>query len=351
MPYLNSESERRALSMLPKAELHLHLEGCLAPELLVELGERHGEQLEVKSVADRYHTTSFSAFLELFKWGTSYLRAPEDYARLAEVILTEPNNAAFQYKEITLSVGVMLLRKQDVEANFAAIQQTFLKLEGRSKINVRWIFDAVRQFGPEKAMEVARIAAGLKSKGVVAFGLGGDEEALPAAEFRKVYEFAASEGLHRVVHAGEMSGPQCVWDAIEILGAERIGHGIASLHDEKLMNVLIERRIPLEICPQSNVCTGALARLLGVKDARIEDHPLRRFIERGVPVTLSSDDPAMFHTSLDDSYEIAMRKLGVSPDRIIAIAEAGFRHSFLAPAEKNRMIAEFRVEARRLGLL
>ena len=336
-----------AILQLPKAELHVHLEGCLTPELIVELAARHGEKLERRSVEARYETRTFAEFLELFKWATSYLRGTEDYARLAEVTAARMREEKYQYVEFTLSIGVMLLRKQNVERNFAAIASVTRKCG----LRMQWIFDAVRQFGAEKAMDVARIAAEMKSEGVVALGMGGDEESLPAADFREVYEYAASQGLDRVAHAGEMGGAEAVRDAIEILGAERIGHGIASIRDEKLMEMLADREIPLEICPQSNVCTGALSKLRGVQNARMEEHPLPELIARGVPVTLSTDDPAMFRTSLDDTYRTAMEKLGVATQQMVSLTEASFRHAFLDEEEKREMIANFRAEATRLGLL
>ena len=325
----------------------------MTPALLVELAARHGEKLELRTVEERYKTRTFAEFLELFKWATSHLREPEDYARLAQATASRMGEENCCYAEITLSVGVMLLRKQNVEGNFAAIREGMTRASHAAGggLRVQWVFDAVRQFGAEKAMDVARIAAEMKSEGVVAFGMGGDEESLPAADFQRAYECAAAEGLHRLVHAGEMGGPEAVRDAIEILGAERIGHGIASIRDEKLMELLIEREIPLEICPQSNVCAGALSKLLGVTNARIEEHPLRSFIARGVPVTLSTDDPAMFRTSLNESYRAAMEQMGLSPAEVVDLAEASFRYSFLRDDEKSKMITHFRAEAARLGLL
>jgi aminodeoxyfutalosine deaminase len=351
MPASVRSEESRKLQQLPKAELHLHFEGCILPAQLMALAQKHGEILDLPSVEKRYASRTFPEFLDLFKWATSYLRTPDDYEDIAKPLAQQFLGPQSSYAEITLSVGVMLLRKQDVDANFAAIRRPFEEAKRSGTVRVRWIFDAVRQFGPEKAMDVARLAVQMKSEGVVAFGLGGDEESLPAAEFRKVYDYAASEGLHRVVHAGEMGGPQSVRDAIDILGAERIGHGISSIRDEKLMDLLIERGIPLEICPVSNLRTGALAKLLGVEQARLEDHPLLKFIARGVPVTIATDDPAMFGTSLDHTYEIARHELDLSLPQIVKIAEAGFTHSFLPANEKATTLERFRSEAKSLGLL
>lgn len=339
------------LARLPKPELHLHLEGCLTPALVVRLAAQHGEELNPRAVTKRYNTHTFLEFLGLFKWATSYVRQPEDYALLAADSVKELAAQNCTYCEMTLSVGVMLLRKQDIHANFVAICEAVHKSGDAHGIRIQWIFDAVRQFGPEKAMDVARLAAQMKSQGIVAFGIGGDEESLPAADFRKVFDYAASEGLHRVAHAGEMCGPQSIRDAIEILGAERIGHGISAIHDPQLMDLLIERQIPLEICPKSNLCTGALAKLLRVKQARIHDHPLPKFVARGVPVTLSTDDPGMFRTSLIDEYAAAHEQMGLRTAQLASIAEAGFRHSFLPEAEKQNLLADFHAKATALNLL
>ena len=351
MPTLLPDTETHLLYQLPKADLHLHFEGCLMPAQVSRLAARYGEVLDYERIAARYETRTFPEFLELFKWATSYLRKPEDYELLAKLVALQLHRPKMRYAEITISVGVMLLRGQDVEANFAAIRKAFDVVQQWGMLRVNWIFDAVRQFGPEKAMEVARLAVAMKSEGVVAFGLGGDEESLPASEFRKVYDYVAREGLHRLVHAGEMGHSQSVRDAIEILGAERIGHGIASIHDVALMDLLIERVIPLEICPESNLRTGALAKLLGISQPRLEDHPLAKFIARGVPVTLATDDPAMFHTTLDDTYEKARRILGLPSEQIVRLARAGFEFAFMPVAEKQSLLARFDAEAKALGLL
>lgn len=336
---------------LPKAELHLHLEGCLTPTLLGQLAAQHGEKLAAEEAVKRYHTRTFPEFLALFKWATSYLRQPDDYAQLTAKVIEDLRNQNCRYAEITLSVGVMLLRKQNVEANFAAMLDAAGKHRTPNGPRICWIFDAVRQFGADKAMDVARLAVQMKSAGVVALGLGGDEQSLPAADFRRAYDHVAGQGLHRVVHAGEMGGPQSIRDVIEILGAERIGHGISAIRDQRLMDLLMERQIPLEVCPKSNLCTGALAKLLGGEHSTLEHHPLRDFLARGVPVTLSTDDPAMFHTTLSETYALANGEMGLTTPQVVSIAEAGFRHSFLPAAEKQSFIESVRAEARTLHLL
>ena len=346
---MNLQSAETSLAALPKAELHLHLEGSIEPGGVVELAARHGTALTHKEAAARYAYADFPGFLEAFKWVTSFLRAPADYALATERLAEQLLRQNVVYAEVTLSVGVMLRRKQDPEANFAAILQAAAPAQAKG-LRLQWIFDAVRQFGPGAAMEVARRAAQMKGERVVAFGMGGDELALPAADFRRVYEYVAGQGLHRLVHAGEVSGPQSVREAVEFLGAERIGHGIAAMRDERTMDFLAARQIPLEICPSSNFSTGALARQLGRAGPKPADHPLRQFFARGLGVALSTDDPAMFHTDLLGEYRLALA-MGLKPGDLVRIAEMGFEFAFLPAREKQTLLKAFRAKRSFPGLL
>ncbi len=334
---------------LPKAELHLHLEGSAQPGTLVELAARHGVVLTPQEAAAHYAYRDFGGFLNAFKWVTSFLRTPADYGLLAEHLVEQCLAQNVLYAEVTLSVGVMLRKGEDVEANFAAVRQAVDRALPRG-LRLQWVFDATRQFGPAAALEVARWAARLKSAGVVAFGMGGDELVFPVADFRGVYDWVLNEGLHALVHAGEIGGPETIRDAVELLGAERIGHGIAAVRDPSVMDLLGARQITLELCPTSNLRTGALARQLGRAEARIEDHPIRHFFDRGIRVTLSTDDPAMFHTDLDTEYRLALR-LGFSPAELVRIAEMSFVAAFLPPPEKRSLLESFRAKTRALGLV
>jgi adenosine deaminase len=192
---------------------------------------------------------------------------------------------------------------------------------------MNWIFDAVRQFGAEAAIRVVEAAKQCASRSIVALGVGGDELSVPTRELRPVYDQAATLGLHRLIHAGEVGGPEKIREAIELLGAERIGHGIAAINDPALMDILADRRIALEICPQSNIRTGALALQLRRADARIEDHPLPALFRHGIPIVLSSDDPAMFHTTLIQEYEHA-QALGLTENELLRLAQMSFDFAF-----------------------
>ncbi len=326
----HSLSER--IASLPKAELHLHLEGSIQPATVCALTARHGVNITEEEVRRRYAYRDFPEFIEAFKWVTTLLRNPEDYALivrdLAEHLLTQH----VVYTEVTLSIGVMLLRKQRPEANFEALLRATEPFESRG-LQFRWVFDAARQFGVDAAMEVVESAKRCNSKAIVAFGIGGDELSIPTKEFRPIYDRAGQIGLHKLTHAGEVGGPEKIRESIELLGAERIGHGIAAINDPELMDLLADRKIPLEICPGSNMKTAALAKQLRREDVRIEDHPLPKLLRHGIPIVLSTDDPAMFHTTLEEEYANAAR-MGLQEHELVRIVEMGFEHSFLPAAER-----------------
>ena len=314
-----------SVRQLAKAELHLHLEGAIQPATVSALTARHGVPTSEAEVRHRYNYSDFLGFLDAFKWVTSYLRDPADYALITHDLCEQLLQHQVIYAEVTLSVGVMLLRNQKPEANFAAILRAAEPFESRG-LTLRWIFDAVRQFGAAAAMRVVESAKNCSSPRIVAFGVGGDELSIATKDFLRVYEAASAAGLHRLMHAGEVGGPEKIREAVEILSVERVGHGIAAIHDPALMDLLADRRIPLEICPVSNLRTGALARQLN-QPATLLDHPLPHLLRHGIPVVLSTDDPAMFHTDLTSEYA-ATHQMGLSGPELRQLAQASFDHAF-----------------------
>ena len=321
------------IASLPKAEVHLHLEGSIRPPVACALSTRHGVALSEDEVRRRYDYSNFTEFIEAFKWVTSFLREPRDFALLAADLAEQLLAQHVVYAEVTLSVGIMLLRKQDPQANFEAILAATEPFERRG-LRLNWIFDAVRQFGPELALDVVEAARRCASPRIVAFGIGGDELSIPTREFRYAYLRARSSGMRLLMHAGEVGGPEKIREAIELLGVERIGHGIAAIHDPALMDLLAERRIPLEVCPTSNLRTGALALQLHNPAATLQQHPLPQLVRHGIPVVLSTDDPAMFHASLLGEYGIAAQ-MGLSEAELVILHRHAAEHSFL-PDEARR---------------
>jgi adenosine deaminase/aminodeoxyfutalosine deaminase len=326
------------IARLPKVELHLHLEGSVRPETLRELSRtRPSLKKKVGSwIAGRrrqsYRYGSFRKFLVAFGLVSLLLETPEDYAlattRLAEWLATQN----VKYVEITLSAGVILWKRQSLEAVFEAIGRATEEARARLGLGINWIFDAVRQFGVDQARRVLEGAVRFRSRGVVAFGIGGDEVGGPAELFTEVYREARDQGLRLTAHAGETGGPESIRKAVELLGAERIGHGLAAARDPELMRLLRERQIPLEVCPTSNVSTGLLRRL--------EDHPLPRFLEAGLVLTLNSDDPAMFGTSLAREFMLVANTFSLSRRQLVGLCENAIRAAFLAEDERQRLLQD-----------
>jgi aminodeoxyfutalosine deaminase len=299
------------LLQLPKAELHLHLEGSVEPETLHELDP--GTPLEEFRALYRYQ--DFDAFLQAFGEVGKRLRTPRDYGLITRRLLERLAAQNVRYAEIIVAAGVVLWKEQE----FAPVFEAVCEAAAGSPVEVRWILDAVRQFGVEHAMAVAKLAAERVDRQVVAVGIGGSESRGPAEWFTEVFAFAKSAGLHLTAHAGESMGPESVWAALA-LGAERIGHGIAAARDEALMRHLRDHDIPLEICITSNLVTGVARRL--------EDHPVRRLFDAGVPITLNTDDPAMFGCTLVGEYRLAARQFGFSQAELRRIAQNGWRYRF-----------------------
>jgi aminodeoxyfutalosine deaminase len=288
-------------------------------------------------VLQRYAYRDFLEFIEAFKWVTSFVREPSDFALLVSDLSEQLIAQKVVYAEVTLSVGVMLLRKQNPQANFEAILEAAEPFERRG-LRLNWIFDGVRQFGADLAMQVVDWAKLCNSPRIVAFGIGGDELKGPTRDFQNVYKHAAHCGLHRLIHAGEVGGPEKIREAVELLGVERVGHGIAAIHDSSLMDLLAARRITLEVCPVSNFRTGALARQLRSDAATIEQHPLPQLMRHGIPVVLSTDDPSMFRTSLAEEY-LQAEKMGLSQTELKDLVANSFTFSFLSESERARLAA------------
>ena len=328
---------------LPKVELHLHLEGSVQPETLRELSRSKG-RLEketrdwLSQRAERgYQYRDFQDFLQAFKLVTLLLETPSDYAIATTQLIEGLARQNVKYAEIIFAAGVVLWKEQPVEAIFEAVASATRAAQEVFGVRVQWIFDAVRHFGVQHTREVLRWAGHFRSLGVVALGIGGDEIRGPAELFREVFGEARAMGLHVVAHAGEACGPESVRQAVEALGAERIGHGLTAARNPAVLALLCDRRIPLEVCLTSNVATGALGR--------IEDHPLPQFLDAGLVVTLNTDDPAMFGTDLVNEYLLAARTFHLTREQILGLARNAVRAAFLSEEEKLSLLSMMRSPA------
>ncbi len=316
---------------LPKAELHLHLEGAVAPETLVELSRRHDrEPLDLAAVQRLYQYRDFSGFLLAFKEVTNRLRDAADYELITYRLLERLRAENVLHAEVYISVGVCLRRGMDFDALFEGMERGRERGQRELGVSLLWIFDFVRQWGPEAAQKVVDKAVPLRARNVVGIGMGGDERQAAPEIFRHVYREAARHGLRLTAHAGEAAGPESVLGALDCLKAERIGHGLNAWHDRELVARLVRDQVPVEVSVSSNVRTGCVKSL--------ELHPLRGYFDAGMLLTLNSDDPEMFGTSLAREYQLAQEAFGFTDQELRALAMNSFRASFLPEAEKQRFL-------------
>ena len=328
------------IRQLPKAELHLHLEGTITASTLVELsmlGDARPMTLEAAQALYAYE--DFTGFLQAFKTVVTELRGPAEYELAAWRMLQGLAAQGVCHAEVYISVGVIFrLRPEEDKTNpnlfpdiFAALERARVRGEQELGVTLSWIFDAVRHFTVEEAARVFRLAAAMRSAypSIIGIGLGGDERKTGSEPFRALYEEAAAAGLRLTNHAGETTGPEAIREALEI-GSERLGHVLSAGDDPTLLQELLRRQVPLELNPSSNVKTGVCPSL--------QEHPLRRYFDAGLMVTLNSDDPAFFGATVADEYRLAHEVHGFSRGELRQLAENSFRSSFLPEAEKQAWI-------------
>lgn len=317
---------------LPKAELHLHLEGTILPATLVELSARHDTAPLTLSEAEAlYQFTDFTGFLMAFKAVCERLVTPEDYELAAWRMSQHLAAQGVVHAEVYISVGVLYHWRDPNPAAFDPIFAGLERARERARrelgLTLYWILDAVRHFTLEEAQQVFRKAAELRPAhpAVIGIGLGGDERRTGSEPYRALYAEARSAGLRLTNHAGETTGPEAIWEALAI-GSERLGHAVSAIQDEKLMEELRARMVPLELNPSSNVRTGVCASFAS--------HPLRAYFERGLLVTLNSDDPAFFGSDLAGEFLRAHAEQGFTREELRQLAANSIKASFLPEADK-----------------
>ena len=327
---------------LPKAELHLHLEGTIEPATLVELSQRvdpesGSEPLTLEAAEELYQYTDFSGFLLAFKAVTRRLRGAAEYELAAYRMIEQLAVQGVVHAEVYISVGVVYFwRKEEDAADPLLFEKIFAGLERARErgerdfgVTLYWIFDAVRHFSVPEAERVFRLAARMKQEypSIIGIGLGGDERVAASEPFRAMYAEAAAAGLRLTNHAGETTGPEAIWEALAI-GSERLGHALSAIRDPELLDELRLRQVPLELNPSSNVRTGVCRAFIA--------HPLRAYFDAGLLVTLNSDDPAFFGSNVENEYRLAQELQGFSQEELKTLAANSFRASFLPDTEKQR---------------
>ncbi len=326
---------------LPKTELHAHLEGSIPIEALYELVKKHNRLEETPTLDDvrrRYEFDDFAHFLDVYKWTVSLLKDPDDYEFVAYEAAKKLVEQNVLYAEIMVGLGASVRfgghkPREIVHAAWRGFQRA-MREHG---IVIRAQVATSRDHGVQFAMDRLRDVEPLLGEvDICAFNIGGNEHLYPLPDYTGVFKRAKEMGLKICIHAGEVSGPKDIYDALA-MEPDRIGHGIRCVQDPALMAELTRRDVPLEICPMSNEATGAVERLA--------DHPLPQLLQAGVPLVLSSDDPAMFHTSVTKEYEIAHDVLGIDVSTLVGIAREGFHRGFIPDAQRPALLQRFETEA------
>jgi adenosine deaminase len=339
---MNIESQ---LVRMPKVELHVHLEGTFRPATLLSLARKNRVDLpadDVDGIRRWFRFKDFEHFVQIYVLCSRCLRDPEDFHVLALDFLAEQAIQNVLYSEVHFTISTHLWNGLDGEGIRQALREAAEDGERRHGIAMKLIPDIVRNMEIERADATLRWAVDGKKDGVVALGMGGIEQGYENEPFRRHYETAAQEGLHRVAHAGETGGPDSVRSVLDVCGAERIGHGVHAIDDPALMAELRQKQIPLEVCPSSNVALGIYPS--------IAEHPVKKLIDAGLCVTINSDDPPLFGTNLTREYLHLHRTFGLSAAELAQLSWNGLRHAFLDGGERQALEGRFREGMSEVGI-
>ncbi len=318
----------------PKVELHLHLEGAAPPAFIRGLAAEKSVNLSGIFDENGYYVyEDFWDFLKVYEAATSVLTSPEDFARLTRAVLEESAASGVIYSECFLSPDFCGGRDVGAWKEYLhAIREAADAAEADLGITLRGIVTPIRHFGPEKAKETALCAAETAGDWITGFGIGGDEKAGKLADFLWSFDCAREAGLRITAHAGEWGGPDSVRDALGLPGIERIGHGVRSIEDLSLVDHLAEDGIVLEVCPGSNVALGLY------EDWRA--HPIETLRARGVKVTVSTDDPPFFHTTMEREFDRLADALGWDDDDFLTLNKTAIDAAFCAPEIRDRILKQ-----------
>ena len=321
---------------LPKAELHVHHVGSASPRVVADLAARYEGATDVPAdperLAEYFTFTDFRHFIELYLNVVDLIRTPEDIRDLTYGVARDMAAQNIRYAELTCTPRSHLRRGIDGAAYLEAIEDARVAAHRDFGLSLKWVFDIPGESGLEAAEDTVALIEAHGPEALVGFGLGGPEIGVPRPQFAPYFERALALGLHSVPHAGESTGPETVWDALRHLKAERIGHGTSLVQDPELIEYLGEHRIPIEVCPTSNIATGV------VKD--LDQHPIRQMVDAGLVVTVNSDDPPMFGTDLIHEYEVAAKLLGLDERGVAELAKNAVEASYLDAAGKAALAAE-----------
>jgi len=330
---------KQFLLKIPKVELHLHIEGAIPAQTLLDLAKRRGGDESLRTVRDlreKLRFRNFSHFIELWTWMTTLITEESEFEEVAYNVLEDLSRQNVKYVEASYSPGDYWRQGFSVEG----ITQNLIRGKERARqdfgIKCELIIDLIRDHGPQKSVQYLDAATPYLGKGVIGIGLGGSEQSFPPGPYAPLYREAKARGFRLTAHAGEVAGPNSIRAAVSDLAVERIGHGVRAGEDPSLIEFLLEKQIPLDICVTSNVRTGVYKS--------IAEHPIKEYFRQGLMVTINSDDPTMFNTSLTQEYLILVQKLGFSLPDLRRLGENGIHASFMSEQDKTAMRSQFDAE-------
>ncbi len=339
---LTEDEVRRALRRMPKAELHVHLDGSLRPATLVELAEDHGVSLPaegLEEVADHFHVRdarNLEDYLDRFDSTVSVMQTADALERVAFELCEDAAGENVRYLEIRYSPILHTEGGLPLPATVEAPLQGIRRAEEDFDVRASLIICGIRNMSPEVSRDLADLAVGFKGRGVVAFDLAGAEYNYPAKKHKDAFYMVRNANMNSTIHAGEAYGPESIHQALHYCGAHRIGHGTRLHEDPELMQYVNDHRIPLEICLTSNVQTRAVESF--------EDHPVRRYFDEGLVVSLHTDNRLMSGTTVTEEHVRAWRHLGFDLPELAEMVLHGFRSAFLHWGEKQALLERVREE-------
>jgi len=323
-------------TQVPKVELHLHLEGAIPHAALWELIQKYGGDPSVptrEALGARFQYRDFAHFIAIWIWKNQFLRTYEDFTYIAEAIARDFVRQNIRYVEAFFSPARFIHHGLEIQDLTEAIRQGLARVQG---VEVALVADLVRDLGPENAAVTLRAVHEVRELGVIGVGIGGSEPLFPPELFADVFAQAQRLGLRTSAHAGEAAGPTSIWGALRTLHVDRIGHGTRAEEDPYLLDYLAEHAIPLEMCPLSNVSTRVVAA--------IEEHPVRRYVDRGLVVTINTDDPQMFGNSLADEFRVLHERFGFSRSELRRLIVQGIQASWLPAERQHEFINTFQAD-------
>jgi adenosine deaminase len=320
---------------IPKIENHIHLEGAIPYKTLWQLIQKYGGDKEVTNLnqlKEKFKYRDFNHFIEMWVWKNQFIKEYEDFKIISDAVIKDLINQNVKYAEIFISPS-LFKKKLEIQKIVEAISES---INNNSDIKINLIVDLVRDYGQESEMITLNEINEVKNLGIIGIGIGGSENKFPPELFIDLFEKARNFGYKTTAHAGEAAGADSIWKAIKQLRVDRIGHGTRAIEDSKLLDYLSEHKIPIELCPLSNLRTKVIKSM--------DEHPFKIYKERKIPISINTDDPKMFSNSLAEEYQALMEAFNLNQNEMYHTIIDSIKTTWLNEDDKEKLIDEFRKE-------